>query len=84
MRLFPRQVHGVEIINACREEFENDMAKIYCKHYGLIEFAGSDNHVADKRTLLAGVSCKTPVCSVEDFIKKVKNNEIKIFTVKNE
>lgn len=84
IRLFPRSVHGVEVVNACRTEAENNMAKIYAQNYGLIEFAGSDNHIASKQRKLAGVCCEEPICSLEDFINKVKNNEMGIFTLINE
>ena len=33
IRLFPRHVHGVEIVNANRPEKENNLAKIYTNHY---------------------------------------------------
>lgn len=84
IRLFPRNVHGVEVINACRTDEENKMAKIYAEHYGLIEFAGSDNHSASKQKKLAGVCCEEPICSVEDFISRVKANKMEIFTLTNE
>ena len=84
IRLFPRNVHGVEVINACRSDDENKMAKIYAEHYGLIEFAGSDNHSASKQKKLAGVCCEEPICSVEEFISKVKANKMEIFTLTNE
>ena len=84
IRLFPRHVHGVETVNANRTEEENSMAKIYAEHYGLIEFAGSDNHSASKQKKLAGVCFEKPICSVEDFIKNVKDNKIKIFNFINE
>lgn len=84
IRLYPHCVHGVEIINAARPLPENDIAKLYCKHYNLIEFAGSDNHTASKRSSLAGVCTKEPVLSVEDFIEKVKNKETEIFHIKED
>jgi len=84
VRLFPRHVHGVETVNASRKDEENRLAKIYARHYGLIEFAGSDNHSASKREKLAGVFFEAPVLSVEDFIDKVKNQKAKIFTCDNE
>lgn len=83
IRLFPRHVHGIEVMNACRTEEENRMAKIYTEHYGLLEFAGSDNHCGEKQTKLAGISCSEPICSVEDFIVKVKNKQTEIFTFVN-
>ena len=84
IRLFPRHVHGVETVNANRTEEENSMAKIYAEHYGLIEFAGSDNHSASKQKKLAGVCFEKPICNIEDFIKNVKDNKIKIFNFINE
>ena len=60
------------------------MAKIYAENYDLINFAGSDNHSASKQKKLAGVCCEKPICSIEDFISKVKGNKIKIFTLINE
>ncbi|MBQ4119542.1 MAG: histidinol phosphatase [Clostridia bacterium] len=84
IRLFPRCVHGVEVVNACRSDMENKMAKIYAEHYSLIEFAGSDNHSGSRQNKLAGICCEEPVCSVEDFIDKVKHHKTKIFTITNE
>ena len=83
IRLFPRCVHGVEVINGCRREEENGMAKIYAAHYGLLEFAGSDNHKGGEQKKLAGLCCDTPICSVEDFIEKVKSKKMEIFTLEN-
>ncbi len=84
IRLFPRHVHGIEIINASRKEEENSIAKIYAEHYGLLKFAGSDNHRASGQKNLAGVCSAEPICSVEDFIDKVKSERTEIFTIINE
>lgn len=84
IRLYPRQIHGVEVMNANRTEAENALAKLYAAHYGLLETAGSDNHVGPKQKKLAGICCETPICSVEDFIHRVKNQQIEIFTAVNE
>ena len=84
IRLYPRQIHGVEVMNANRTPEENSLAKIYATHYGLLETAGSDNHVGPKQKKLAGICCETPICSVEDFIHRVKNQQIEIFTAVNE
>ena len=83
IRLFPRHIHGVEVVNACSTDLENEMARLYAKNYKLIPFAGSDNHVAGKRPLLAGVCCEEPVLSVQDFADKVKAGKIDIFTLVN-
>lgn len=67
IRLYPRHVHGVEIYNASRSDFENALARQYCENYGLIRFAGSDNHTAGARSVFGGVATERPIASVEDF-----------------
>ncbi len=84
IRLFPRNVHGVEVINSARNDFENNMAKIYAENYGLLEFAGSDNHRAGGHKLLAGMCSETPVVSEQDFAKKVKNGKMNTFVLNPE
>lgn len=80
IRLFPRQVHGVEIVNASRTEEENSIAKIYADHYGLLYFAGSDNHSSANKKF-AGMESATPINSVDDFINAIKNKEMKPFSL---
>lgn len=84
IRLYPRCAHGVEVINACRTDFENKMAKLYAENYDLIEFAGSDNHRAGKQEKLAGMSADKPICDEEDFVFRVKNLQMKTFTLNAE
>ena len=81
IRLFPRCVHGVEIINACRTDFENKMAEIYAESYSLLTFAGSDNHSAERQGRLAGMCSETPIADEQDFVRRVKSGEMKIFTL---
>ena len=84
IRLFPRHVHGVEVVNACRKDAENAIAKYYAAHYGLREFAGSDNHAAAAQPQLAGMCTDTPVSDERDFIDRVLNGTARIFTQANE
>ena len=79
IRLLPRSVQGVEVVNATMSDETNDMAKRYADQYGLLEFAGSDKHSAKKKGRLAGVCADMPVSSVEEFIEKVKNREMSVF-----
>ena len=79
IRLFPRCVHGIESINASRTDGENEMAELYRKHYGLLEFAGSDNHSASGQKALAGIMTEKSVTDEKDFVKKVLNGETEIF-----
>ena len=81
IRLFPRCVQGVEIINASRTEAENAMAAHYAKSYGLIDFAGSDNHTGAKQTSLAGMCCERAIVDEKDFIDAVRSGEMKPFVL---
>ncbi len=80
IRLFPRHIHGVETVNACRTDFENRMAYAYADAYTLYKSAGSDNHVGAQAERLAGVASEYPLCGVEDFIEAVKEGSLQIFT----
>ena len=82
IRLYPRSVHGVEIVNATKTDFENEMAKIYAEKYGLIKFAGTDNHhVNEDKHKLAGMESERPILDEEDFVNAVKNGEMKPFVL---
>lgn len=84
IRLFPRSVDGVEVINACRTDFENRMARIYAEEYGLLITAGTDNHRAGTIGNLAGVLTATPINSEEDYIRLVRERKVELFFHPNE
>ncbi len=84
IRLFPRDVHGTEVINSCRTPEENAMAKLYSEHYGLIPFAGTDNHTGADRTTFAGMESDVRITDESDFVRRVKNGEMKVFSIRNE
>lgn len=79
IRLFPRSVHGIEVINSSCNELQNKMAKIYAENYNLLEFAGSDNHHGKKRNNLAGMCSDEPILNETDFVEKVKNGKMQTF-----
>ena len=79
IRLYPRHVHGVETYNACRTELENAMALHYADSYGLLHFAGTDNHVAGRRKTYAGMESEKPLVDEEDFVKRILANQMKPF-----
>ncbi|MBO5909467.1 MAG: hypothetical protein J6Q67_06920 [Clostridia bacterium] len=81
IRLFPHCIEGVETINACRTELENKMADIYADSYGFVKTAGSDNHICSRLTHLAGMESETPLIDESDFIRRVRNSEMKLFTL---
>lgn len=78
IRLIPRDVDGVEVINASRPDSENSPASWYAKNYGLLISAGSDNHVGAKERL-AGVLLPERLCGVQDFVRLVKEGKAEIF-----
>lgn len=84
IRLYPRHIEGVEVINANRTDFENKMAEIYADSYNLLRVAGSDNHTGREQSILAGVMTETPLESEQDYIKAVRENKIQLFKVPNE
>lgn len=79
IRLFPRCVHGTEIYNACRKEFENRLAAQYAENYGLLPFAGSDNHCAGGLTTLGGMMTEQPITNTREFIDAVLSGAAKPF-----
>ena len=81
IRLFPRYVHGVEIYNASMSAETNEMARIYAEHYGLIKFAGSDNHRGGAQMRFGGMESSTPIVSERDFIERVLSGDIQPFIV---
>lgn len=81
IRLFPHCIHGVETINACRPDFENKMADIFADSYGFPKTAGTDNHISSRLSRLSGMESETPLIDEKDFIERVKNGEMKLFTI---
>lgn len=79
IRLFPRHVHGVEVINAPKSDAQDAMALLYAQHYNLIAFAGSDNHFAGNQKKFAGVCFEEPITDEQDFVKKVKARKAQLF-----
>ncbi len=80
IRLFPRSIDGVEVINANRIPFENEMARLYAENYGFKVLAGTDNHIGSRQQKFAGIETEEPINSVEDFIQLFKNGEISLFS----
>jgi len=83
LRLYPRCVHGVETYNACRSDFKNHMAEVYAKEYGLLSFAGSDNHKGIDRPTLGGMEGDALLVDEWDFVRRVKAGEMRPFSMAN-
>lgn len=82
IRLLPRNVDGVEVINSGRTDFENKMALEYAKNYNLIKFAGGDNHKAYAHGKLAGIKTTYKIENIQEFVEIIRKNKFKIFTQK--
>ncbi len=83
IRLLPRNVDGVEVINSNRTKFENKMALDYAKKYDLIKFAGSDNHRAFAHGNVAGIETPYKIENMQQFVEIIKKGKFKIFTQKS-
>lgn len=79
IRLFPRSVQSVEIYNACRDDFVNEMARHYADAYRLLHFAGSDNHQAGRNHFYGGMMSDTPIADEADFVRRVLAKEMRPF-----
>ncbi len=79
IRLFPRRVHGVEIFNAGRSDFENKLARQYAENYELPPFAGTDNHRAALQRVLGGMGSDTKIQDEAHFVELVKNGALMPF-----
>jgi len=78
IRLLPRKVDAVEVINGERLDFENDRAAEYAAKYDLLKFAGSDTH-SDQPTKLCGIQSTTRFVTVGDMIDAVKGGDVEVF-----
>ena len=83
IRLYPRNVQGVEVLNSSMKDEVNALGEQYRKGYGLLEFAGSDNHTGPLRKKLAGMESEAPLESEWEFVQKVKAGEMYMFTLEN-
>lgn len=81
IQLLPRKVDAVEVLNACRKDFENERAAEYAENYGLKISAGSDNHSAWRQRRLCGLKTEKELCSVSDMTDALKNGEFTIFDI---
>ena len=84
IKLLPRCVDAVEVVNVGKTSFQNSMANLYADAYGLLKTAGSDNHSAGGRNNYAGVECSEPINSVPDFIAKAREGKFSLFKFERE
>ncbi len=78
IRLIPRDVDAVEIINSSMPPEVNERAEWYADSYGLLKTAGSDNHVG-RRELLAGVDLPKRISSAREYGELLFDGRAEIF-----
>lgn len=78
IRLFPRDVDGVEVINGAQlgQPEMNDRARVYCMMYGLPGTAGSDSHHT-QGLFGSGVEVPRRVTLATDYLEMVRAKEVK-------
>lgn len=73
IRLFPKSVDGVEVVNYGNHESENHNAFRYAKEYNLPITGGSDGHTT--RIHGGGIKCTKELNSIQDYIALIKSRE---------
>ncbi len=91
IRLFPRCVHGTEIINSSQADYMNQAATVYAKQYNLFETCGSDNHWGSKvfdtlrrkdlKAEIAGMESEIPLGNATDYKKLLLSGKMKPFQI---
>ena len=74
IRLLPHKVDAVEIVNASRMSFENQMAALYAAQYSLCRFCGSDTH-STVIPRLAAIGMEMRAASAADILAAVIRGE---------
>ena len=80
IRLFPRVVDGLEVINAHGDERMYRLAGTLANAYGLQTTAGSDIH-GGAQTELAGMEFKEKLTSARDYAERIKKGQGSVFTL---
>ena len=83
IRLFPKVTHGVEVINANRDEFTNKMAAVYAENYGFLTIGGTDNHLAGENPSFAGIETEVPIASEADLRPILESGRSRVFSMEN-
>ena len=76
IRLLPRKVDAVEVVNACNTDFANKMAHEYAENYSLQMVCGSDNHIGFREKIAALILDFRPKNTAE-IMKAVMENRHK-------
>lgn len=84
IHIHPRDIHGIEILNAGNAPEENELAEHYARIYKFPVTAGSDIHnvskviTGDGGIPVTGMEFETPLSDIYDYAERIKNHEGKI------
>ena len=78
IQLFPRQIDGVEIINAShKDEKFNERAEFYAKTYNLPVSGGSDSHTTWS-IAGGGIETEEKITSADDYLRIMREGKLKV------
>ena len=63
----PDQIDGMEVFNACTEDFRNLTASHWADHFGLHRSSGSDVH-RNEHVISGGIETDSPITSREELV----------------
>ncbi len=75
----PNRLFGIEVYNAGTEDFRNDLAGIFAKHYKKAMTSGSDCH-HDYAVGKGGIITEKAILTPTDLITVLRKNEYKLIT----
>lgn len=76
IRLVPQWIDGIETYNGGNaDNIYNERAKWFAESYGFVQTGGSDNHHLAHENL-SGVYMNTPLDSIDDYVKAIKEKKI--------
>lgn len=81
IHIHPRDIHGIEILNAGNAPEENELAEHYAKIYNFPVTAGSDIHHVNKLINgdggipVTGMEFDKPLLNLQDYVERIKNHQ---------
>lgn len=78
IRLFPRHIDAVEIMNSGETTRWNEMTRQYAAHYDLPVTGGSDLHHAKDVHTLTCIETEKPCHTLDELTEEIRNRRVKV------
>ena len=78
IRLYPRHIDAVEVLNSGGSDFLNENALAYARAYGLLEVAGSDCH-SPAQKVLGGIETDAPCLTAAELVAAIREKKTRLF-----